>query len=81
MTDSPGLRVPLDPQEQTTLDNLLSLRDELSLLKQDRSTYIRSSDVVNIYEALIEQVYILNDIRTKDGKPQEQNQGLMIALS
>lgn len=75
MTDSPAVQVPLDPQEQHVLDNLLNLRDELSLLKQDRSTYIRSSDVINFYEALIEQVHALNDIRHQDGKPQEQNRG------
>ncbi|MCJ1329868.1 hypothetical protein MMC10_006549 [Thelotrema lepadinum] len=73
MTDSPAIHAPLDPHEQVILDNLLNLRDELSLLKGDRSTYIRSSDVINIYEALIEQVHVLNDVRQNDGKPHEQN--------
>ena len=55
------------------LENLLNIRDELSLLKQDRSTYIRSEDVVKLYEALDEQVHLLNKIRKNDGKPLEQN--------
>lgn len=78
MTDSPAVHLPLDPQEQDILDRLLDLRDELTLLKADRSTYIRSSDVINLYEALIEQVHTLNDVRDKHGKPTEQNRGLFV---
>ena len=75
MTDSPAVHMPLDPQEQDILDHLLDLRDELTLLKSDRSTYIRSSDVINLYEALVEQVHALNVIRDKHGIPNEQNRG------
>ena len=75
MTDSPSIHPPLDPQEQDILDDLLGLRDELSLLKQDRSTYIRSTDVIKIYEAIIHEVHTLNNVREKHGRPQEQNRG------
>lgn len=79
MTDSPAIHMPLDPQEQDILDHLLHLRDELSLLKQDRSTYIRSEDVIELYKALIDQVHTLNNVREKHGKPLEQNRGGRIA--
>ncbi|KAF1830876.1 hypothetical protein BDW02DRAFT_572605 [Decorospora gaudefroyi] len=71
MTDSPLPRIPLDPKEQPILDKLQSIRTELELLKRDRSTYVKSQDVLKLYEQVIEQVMILNEIRVK--KPLEQN--------
>lgn len=73
-TDSPAVRAPLDPKEQPILDRVLAIRDELSLLKQDRSTYVRSQDVMSLYKQVIEQVEKLNDIRTH--KRTEQNRGI-----
>ncbi len=75
MTDSPAVRAPLDPQEAPILDRVLLLRDKLSLLKQDRSTYIKSNDVLRLYDEVIEQVHQLNKIREEHGKPLEQNRG------
>ena len=75
MTDSPSLTTPLDPKEQPILDRLLATRDKLSLLKQDRSTYIKSHDVLDLYEQVIEQVHLLNIIREEHDKPLEQNRG------
>ncbi|KAF2013838.1 hypothetical protein BU24DRAFT_424870 [Aaosphaeria arxii CBS 175.79] len=71
MTDSPAVRIPLDPKEQPILDSLLSVRTKLELLKQDRSTYVKSQDVLDLYEKVVEQVVILNEIRTT--KRLEQN--------
>lgn len=71
MTDSPAPRIPLDPKEQPILDKLLAVRTKLELLKQDRSTYVKSQDVIDLYEQVIEQVVILNEIRTT--KRLEQN--------
>ena len=71
MTDSPAYRLPLDPAEQPILDKLLNIRDHLSILKQDRSTYVKSNDVIQFYEQLIEQVEGLNRIRAN--KRDEQN--------
>lgn len=71
MTDSPLYRFPLDPQEQPILERILNLRDSLSLLKQDRSTYVKSQDVLILYNSLIEQVEALNRLRIN--KPNEQN--------
>ena len=75
MTDSPAVHAWLDPKEQPILDAILSIRDKLSLLKQDRSTYIRSHDVLTLHDELIEQVHNLNDIRKAEHKALEQNRG------
>ncbi|KUJ12137.1 uncharacterized protein LY89DRAFT_624592 [Mollisia scopiformis] len=71
MADTPTLPLPLDPREQPILDSLLRIRDELTLLKQDRSTYVKSSDVMALYDRTVDQVRDLNEIRTD--KPQEDN--------
>jgi hypothetical protein len=72
-TDSPAPRIPLDPKEQPILDQLLSVRTKLELLKQDRSTYVKSQDVLDLYNEVIEQVIVLNELRTT--KRLEQNRG------
>ncbi|KAF2848953.1 hypothetical protein T440DRAFT_469702 [Plenodomus tracheiphilus IPT5] len=71
MTDSPLPRIPLDPKEQPILDKLQSIRTELELLKRDRSTYVKSQDILKLYDQVIEQVIILNEIRVT--KRLEQN--------
>jgi len=71
MADTPNFPAPLDPREQPILESLMRLRDDLTLLKQDRSTYIKSSDVMAIYDKVVEQVKTLNEIRAD--KPQEDN--------
>ncbi|KAI5289764.1 hypothetical protein KEM54_003256 [Ascosphaera aggregata] len=63
MTDTPSTTFPTDPIEQPILDRLLVIRDGLYLLKQDKSTYIRSKDAFSFYEQVTEQVKALNDIR------------------
>jgi hypothetical protein len=73
MADTPNLPPPLDAREQPILDSLKRLRDDLTLLKQDRTTYVKSSDVMPLYERVVEQVQKLNEIRAD--KPAEDNQG------
>jgi hypothetical protein len=73
MADTPTLPLPLDSREQPILDSLMRIRDELTLLKQDRTTYVKSSDVVTLYERVVDQVKLLNEVRID--KPQENNQG------
>ena len=75
MTDSPAVQAPLDPKEAPILDHVLVLRDRLFLLKQDKSTYIKSHDVLVLYDEVIDQVHLLNTIRQEHGKPLEQNRG------
>lgn len=74
MTDSPLPRIPLDPKEQPILDKLQSIRTQLELLKRDRSTYVKSQDVLTLYDQVIEQVIVLNEIR--ETKRLEQNKGI-----
>ena len=75
MTDSPAFQAPLDPQEEPILASVLKLRDELSLLQQDRSKYIKSQDIISIYEQVIENVQVLNALRAEHEKPLESNRG------
>jgi hypothetical protein len=75
MSDSPAVHAPLDPKEQPILDSLLYIRDKLSLLKQDRSTYIKSNDVISLYNDVIKQVHLLNSLREDERKALEQNRG------
>lgn len=63
MADSPITNAPVGAQEKPILDKLLLLRDKLLLLKQDKSTYVKSSDVLPLYEQVIEQVSALNEAR------------------
>ena len=55
MADSPMLSAPLTAQERPILDKLLQVRDKLLLLKQDKSTYVKSADVLPLYEEVINQ--------------------------
>jgi hypothetical protein len=73
MTDSPPAPALLDPTEQPILDRLVSIRDELYLLKQDKSTYVKSHDVIALHDQVLDQVHKLNEIRAD--KRCEQNRG------
>ncbi|KAI9843262.1 MAG: hypothetical protein M1838_002701 [Thelocarpon superellum] len=66
-----GEREALDLKEQPILEQLLAVREQLFRLKQDKSTYIRASDIVPLYDQIIEQVHSLNEIRKEER--QEQN--------
>lgn len=67
--ESPAVPVPLDPREQPILEKLLRTRDALLLLKQDKSSYIKSRDVLPLYEEVIGEVETLNSIRKdRDGR-------------
>ncbi|KFY63845.1 hypothetical protein V496_03631 [Pseudogymnoascus sp. VKM F-4515 (FW-2607)] len=71
MADTPVLNIPTDPREQAILDELMLIRADLDLLKRDRTTYIKSSTVVPLYDKIVEQVQKLNAIR--ENRPLEQN--------
>lgn len=73
--DSPAVNLPLEPREQPILDQLLLIRDALLLLKQDKSTYIKSQDVLPYYDRVIEQVQQLNNIRSGRKEMKEHNRG------
>jgi len=73
MTDTPNVPL-LDAREQPILDSLQRIRDELTLLKQDRTTYVKSSDVMPLYERVVDQVRLLTELRADKPEPQ-QSQG------
>ncbi|OAA33296.1 putative protein family UPF0662 [Moelleriella libera RCEF 2490] len=69
--DTPAIPAPRDAREQAILARLSIVRDQLLLLKQDRTTYIRSQDVIPLYNQTIEQVKELNDVRAENGTQEE----------
>ncbi|KAF9880756.1 hypothetical protein CkaCkLH20_01798 [Colletotrichum karsti] len=70
--DTPTCPPPRDAREKEILDKLVSIRDRLQLLKQDRTTYIRSQDVIPLYDETIEQVRELNDVRSTDQREENR---------
>jgi ABC-type uncharacterized transport system fused permease/ATPase subunit len=75
MTDSPRAQMPIDPDERPIEGQLLQIRNALEMLKQDKSCYVKSADVIRLYKATIEQVRALNELRARKDKRNEQNRG------
>lgn len=65
--------VPLDPHEQPILENLIRIRDGLLLLKQDKSSYIKSRDVIPFYEQVVSEVERLNSVRKDQDRRRPYN--------
>ena|SRR5208282_6432765 len=59
--------------EQPVLENLIQLRQRLQLLNKDRTKYIKSQDVLAIYDSLIDEVQKLNNIRDEHVHQNKQN--------
>jgi NTP pyrophosphatase (non-canonical NTP hydrolase) len=53
----------LIPLELPILESLISIRNRLTALKKDRGEFIKSSDVNQLYQAVVKQITKLNDIR------------------
>ncbi|KAJ6137747.1 hypothetical protein N7471_004233 [Penicillium samsonianum] len=66
--ESPAITVPLDPREQPILENLLRTRDALLLIKRDKSSYVKSRDVLPLYEEVIAEVEKLNLLRKEQDR-------------
>lgn len=73
--DTPIVPPPQCKFEQGVLDRLSVIRDKLLLLKRDRTTYIRSQDVIPLYDETMEEVKELNNIRARTGN-KEENRGV-----
>ncbi|OOF97023.1 hypothetical protein ASPCADRAFT_205819 [Aspergillus carbonarius ITEM 5010] len=71
--DSPAVPAPLDPKEQPILERLLRTRDALLLLKQDKSSYIKSRDVLPLYEEVVAEVEKLNAARKEQDRRRAHN--------
>lgn len=74
--ETPAIPMPKDTQEQEVLAKLSAVRDQLLLLKRDRTKYIRSQDVMGHYEQLVDLVKQLNEIRKGDQEHVE-NRGMV----
>lgn len=61
--DTPAFPAPVDPREQTILDELLRIRDSLLLLRKDKSSYIRTVDVLHYFEDVNAQVEQIAAVR------------------
>jgi len=60
--------MPKDERERQILDKLMAIRDSLLLLKRDRTQYIRTQDVMQLYDKLVEQVKQVNEVRKGEHK-------------
>ncbi|KAF3057966.1 hypothetical protein GL218_05699 [Daldinia childiae] len=69
--ETPKIPAPKDEGEREVLEKLIAIRDQLQLRKLDRTTYVRTQDVMILYDQTIEQVRILNEVR--HGKSVEEN--------
>src|SRR5277367_12421 len=59
--------------EQPVLEKLIQLRQRLQLFNKDRTKYIKSQDVLSVYDNLIDQVQKLNNIRQHEVRHDEEN--------
>lgn len=75
--DTPAVPAPRDAREAAVLERLTVIRDQLLLLKRDRTTYIRSQDVIPLYDQTVEQVRELKTIRAETGS-KEENRGATV---
>ncbi|TRX97116.1 hypothetical protein FHL15_001910 [Xylaria flabelliformis] len=71
--DTPKFPAPQDEGERQVLEKLVAIQDQLLLRKLDRTTYVRSQDVMGLYDETVFQVRRLNEIR--NGKSVEENRG------
>ncbi|KAI0878069.1 hypothetical protein GGS24DRAFT_30127 [Hypoxylon argillaceum] len=69
--ETPKFPPPQDEGEKQVLEKLVAIQDQLLLRKLDRTTYVRSQDVMGLYEETIHQVKLLNEIR--NGRTIEEN--------
>ena len=60
--------MPKDEREREILAKVTAVRDHLLLLKLDRTKYIRSQDVMQLYDQVLEQVKELNEVRKGETK-------------
>lgn len=78
--DTPAVPLPRDPRERIILDQLVMIRDQLLLLKQDRTNYIRAQDVMPLFDQTMEQVKELNLARVETGDNHENRCGFAFRI-
>ena len=73
--------MPKDARERDILEKLTVIRDQLLLLKMDRTKYIRTQDVMILYDSLIEQVKCLNEVRKTEDRIETRRTAPALAYS
>ncbi|KAI1331910.1 hypothetical protein F5Y16DRAFT_395200 [Xylariaceae sp. FL0255] len=69
--DTPKVPAPQDEGEKQILNKLVAIQDQLLLRKVDRTTYVRTQDVMDLYVQVIEQVKDLQELRKGKENVQE----------
>jgi hypothetical protein len=69
--DTPTIPPPKNDVEKEILERLVAVRDQLLLLKRDRANYIRSQDVMLLYDDTVEQVRRLYEVRNPNEHVEE----------
>ncbi|PKS07758.1 hypothetical protein jhhlp_006366 [Lomentospora prolificans] len=70
--ETPALPLPDNSRDREVLNKLSQIRDQLVLLKTDRTTYLRSQEVIPLYNETLRQVNQLDDLGFVEGKPKNQ---------
>jgi len=78
--ETPAWAPPKDERERRILKRLVEIRDSLLLLKSDRTTYIRSQDVIPLFHETIQQVKDLNEMRSEDETKREETQRMVFPV-
>lgn len=76
LMETPKFPPPQDEGEKQILAKLVEIQDKLLLRKLDRTTYVRSQDVISLYDETTHQVKLLNE--TRRGKSVEENRGALL---
>lgn len=71
--ETPAVPAPQDAQEREILERLVTIRDALLLLKQDRTKYIRSQDVMGLYENIVDEVRKVTEARSMSSEGAGEN--------
>jgi hypothetical protein len=72
--ETPSVPMPTSVREKEILQQLTIIRDQLLLLKLDRTNYIRSQDVLGFYDQTVELVRQLNEVRKTTDKSENRRE-------
>jgi hypothetical protein len=74
--DTPKFPPPRDEGEMQILQELELVLAQLQIRRADRANYVRSQDVMILYDQTIQQVRHLTELR--QGKKVEENRGMLL---
>lgn len=77
--DTPKFPPPSNEGEQEILQQLELVLSQLQIRRADRANYVRSQDVMVLYDQTIEQVRKLAELR--QGKKVGENRGMTISFT